>query len=310
MGVIIGMDEAGLGPNLGPFVVAATVWEFPGRSTRCDLFEKLADVVSPIPTDDGRLHVADSKQIFSTARGLEALEHAALVLLNLADCGHTQFPELLLDLCDGVEMDDWMTCNGPIDLPTEADRDGIASSVERLRSAMRSARIRCRAIRVSLVFPSQFNRWIAETDNKAETCSQLSLNLLRSVWNPEEETAYVIGDRHGGRARYDQLLSRTFNDMLVFRISESAELSRYRLGSSEVRVECRAERHFAVAAASLVAKYVRELSMRMFNSFWRQHVPDIRPTQGYPGDSHRFAEDVAAARVALGIPDHVFWRER
>ena len=27
MGFLIGMDEAGYGPNLGPLVVAATVWE-------------------------------------------------------------------------------------------------------------------------------------------------------------------------------------------------------------------------------------------------------------------------------------------
>ena len=64
MGLIIGMDEAGLGPNLGPFLVAATVWEFPGRSRNFDLFEALKDAVAPEPCDRGRLHVADSKQIF------------------------------------------------------------------------------------------------------------------------------------------------------------------------------------------------------------------------------------------------------
>ncbi len=54
MGVSIGMDEAGLGPNLGPFVVAATVWEFPGRSTACDLFDVLKEAVSPEPCHRGR----------------------------------------------------------------------------------------------------------------------------------------------------------------------------------------------------------------------------------------------------------------
>ena len=30
MGLLIGMDEAGYGPNLGPLVVTVTVWEVPG----------------------------------------------------------------------------------------------------------------------------------------------------------------------------------------------------------------------------------------------------------------------------------------
>lgn len=310
MGVIIGMDEAGLGPNLGPFVVAATVWEFPGRSDRCDLYEKLAEVVSPTPCENGRLHVADSKQVFSPARGLESLERSALTLLHAARCGPARFPDVLSNLASAVDADAWMSEVEPITLPAESDPVLLAAGVERLLGAMDAARIRCREIRVDVVFPTLFNRRIAETDNKAALCSQISLNLLRSIWNPDEETAFVVADRHGGRARYDYLLSTAFDDRMVFRLSESPELSRYRLGSSEVRFECRAERHFAVACASLVAKYVRELSMKMFNSFWRRHVPTVRPTQGYPGDARRFADEVAVARSALGIPDHAFWRER
>ena len=36
MGVFIGMDEAGYGPNLGPLVVTATVWEVPGEPGEFD----------------------------------------------------------------------------------------------------------------------------------------------------------------------------------------------------------------------------------------------------------------------------------
>src|SRR5262245_48437348 len=108
MGLLIGMDEAGLGPNLGPFVVAMTVWEVPGRGERCDLYEQLKDAVSPQPCDDGRLHVADSKEIFSPARGLAPLETAALTMLNLAGCDLRRFPDCLSELSFGVEVDGWM----------------------------------------------------------------------------------------------------------------------------------------------------------------------------------------------------------
>ena len=37
MGILIGMDEAGYGPNLGPLVVAATAWEVEGRGRAFEL---------------------------------------------------------------------------------------------------------------------------------------------------------------------------------------------------------------------------------------------------------------------------------
>ena len=309
MGLIIGMDEAGLGPNLGPFLVAATVWEFPGRSRNFDLFEALKDAVAPEPCDRGRLHVADSKQIFSTARGLADLETSALAILSAANCTRPVFPDLLHRLSFELEPDDWMTRGTPIELPSECDRDEVAEKASRLAAAMEEGWIKCRGIHVAAIFPSHFNRRVTSTDNKAAVCSEISLNLLRRIWEPETTPAFVIGDRHGGRARYDQLLTETFGTF-VFRMSETPELSRYQIGDSEVRFECRAEKHFAVACASIIAKYMRELSMRMFNAFWREHVPDVRPTQGYPGDARRFADDVAHARAALGIPDEAFWRAR
>jgi hypothetical protein len=60
----------------------------------------------------------------------------------------------------------------------------------------------------------------------------------------------------------------------------------------------------------MTAKYLRELSMRAFNEFWCARVPDLRPTAGYPMDSHRFRKAIAAMQRELGIEDHVVWRKR
>ena len=62
--------------------------------------------------------------------------------------------------------------------------------------------------------------------------------------------------------------------------------------------------------ASLVCKYVRELSMELFNQFWSEHVPGLKPTAGYPLDAVRFKQDIAEAQTKLGITDDVLWRER
>ena len=60
----------------------------------------------------------------------------------------------------------------------------------------------------------------------------------------------------------------------------------------------------------MTAKYLRELSMRAFNEFWRAHVADLRPTAGYPNDARRFRKDIAAKQRELKIDDRVIWRNR
>lgn len=116
--------------------------------------------------------------------------------------------------------------------------------------------------------------------------SRISLNLLRSVWNPDDaRPTLVICDKHGGRNRYDDLLAEVLDDRMVFAVGESRERSVYRVGSTELRFQMKAEANFPVALASLVCKYVRELSMQVFNQFWAEQVPSLKPTAGYPVDA-------------------------
>jgi ribonuclease HII len=98
--------------------------------------------------------------------------------------------------------------------------------------------------------------------------------------------------------------------MPVLTRDESSLRSLYVAGQTELEFAPRAERHVPVALASMAAKYVRELAMRLFNDFWKEHVPGLRATQGYPADARRFQEETAAARARLGMADSDFWRVR
>jgi len=120
----------------------------------------------------------------------------------------------------------------------------------------------------------------------------------------------IVADKHGGRNCYDRHLQEIADGAMIFRLREGRDESRYRIGSSELRFQAGGESHLPVALASIVSKYVRELSMELFNRFWAEHVPGVKPTKGYPVDARRFRVDIAEAQRRLNIPDTVLWRER
>jgi hypothetical protein len=50
--------------------------------------------------------------------------------------------------------------------------------------------------------------------------------------------------------------------------------------------------------------------MNLFNRFWTDRQPGLKPTAGYPNDAVRFKADIAALQKQLGITDEILWRSR
>jgi len=310
MGIVIGIDEAGLGPNLGPFVVTAVAWEVPGPAATCDLARELAAVVTDDPAcADGRIVVADSKRLFQPHHSLHGPERSVLSLLH----SWRPRPRSLR------ELDDWLQPSGcrcadppwlsdrDLDLPLDVDPDAIAAAALRWRTAG----VRIRHIESRIVQPAEFNRRLTETGNKAAVTSQAHLDVLRSTCRAcDDGDVFVFSDKHGGRNGYGALLSAAWDGAWVDVLEEGPLLSRYRVDGVDLRFEPRAERHLPVALASMVSKYVREAHMRQFNRFWREQLPDLRPTQGYPEDARRFAADIADCQSGLGIAMEDLWRRK
>jgi ribonuclease HII len=96
---------------------------------------------------------------------------------------------------------------------------------------------------------------------------------------------------------------------------ESAAESRYRIERLDRPVTVvfrpRADAEsVAVALASMLAKYLREVCMRQFNRFWAQHVPGLKPTAGYPGDAKRFYAEIRDTMLKLGLTAEQVWRKK
>jgi hypothetical protein len=307
------MDEAGLGPNFGPFVSAMTVWEVPSRPRTFDFWRTFCDVLTNEPEDDdARLHVADSKQVFQPQRGFAALERGVLSALRLIGHQPSNYDELCEILTSQEDPD--ADCNkaqwydgASFEIPAHEHDFSVA---DRWRECCERHQVRLIAIRVAIIEPTRFNQLIRDCDNKSLLVSRVAFKLLRSVWNPDDGDTFIVADKHGGRNRYDQILAEFLDGEMIFRVKESAERSDYKVGKTVLRFEPRAEEHGPVALASMTAKYVRELAMTQFNRFWARHIDGLKPTQGYPVDSHRFREHIAETQKQLAISDDDLWRCR
>jgi hypothetical protein len=321
MPYLIGTDEAGYAPNLGPLVISASVWWVADCTTGLDLYRVLkGHVCKSAPRGDTtrRLAIGDSKALYSPAKGLHDLERGVLAALALvARCPADWFDAWqLLDERSHARFaaDPWHE-NYALQLPLAVDPEDLARLVPKLRRGLDRSGVRLVALRSRAVFPDEFNRSTKELGNKAEALSKITLALVAEMLTLcAGEGVVVVCDKHGGRNQYGRLLQQQFPDPLVEVYAECGTHSTYRWGQDNERIEIHfragGEAFMPAALASMTSKYLRELAMRAFNDFWCTRVPGLAPTAGYPGDARRFKTAIEQVQLALGIEDHVVWRDR
>src|SRR5436309_10583657 len=84
----IGIDEAGYGPNLGPFVMTSVACRVPPELGTADLWQALRPAVRRHGEPaDGRLLVEDSKLVYASGRGLLELEKGVLAAASPCRAG-------------------------------------------------------------------------------------------------------------------------------------------------------------------------------------------------------------------------------
>lgn len=338
MGYLIGTDEAGYAPNLGPLVISATVWSVPGDPQHVDLYQLLRKAVARAPAvrkplakaataaaaprsasrrPPRRLVLADSKVLYKPPGGLGDLELGLLAALALAGISPQSWREAWRHLdpeaARTLNEQPWhVDFDRP--LPLEADRRRVDRLAARLQAEATQSGVRLLAVRSRAVFPNRWND-ITDQHNKSTALSLLTLELLSEVLTAlGDEPVAVICDKHGGRNFYQPLLQRHVTEHLVEVYGEGPKESIYRWGPASRRTEVvfrvNAERYLPCALASMASKYLRELAMMAFNQYWRGHLPELRPTAGYPLDAGRFKTDIAAMQQTLQISDRLLWRNR
>jgi hypothetical protein len=320
MTLLIGTDEAGYAPNLGPLVISATAWEIEDRIDDDRLYKLVSDAVCTVPGDAhaARVAWADSKVLYSPGVGLSGLERGMLAALSLIDKRPGNWRSLWQTLdgevCERLEHVPWHI-GFNTDLPIATDLADLEPLVAAVGDALAAAGIRLVAIASKAVFPDEFNRLVDGHGNKAEVLSRLTLELVgRMLDRFGPRRARVVCDKHGGRNKYGRLLQQQFPDDLVEVREEGSTESAYAWGPKSRRIEARfrigCEDHLPVALASMASKYLREAAMLAFNRFWCQRLPELRPTAGYPRDALRFWNEIRPLQTELGIADGLLWRTR
>ena len=302
--LVVGTDEAGYGPNLGPLVVAATAWEAAAAPGDVEpLFEAAAAGLTGL--------WGDSKVIHRGGGGFAALERGALAaMLAAGGAAPATWSALLAAAGCETEPAEWAAAAAALQLPCAAGRDGCAAAGERAAAALAAHGLRPVAVRCRVVQPLEFNALLEAGLNKSDILSHATLDLAASLVGLAPGDSVVWCDRHGGRMRYAPLLSRSFAAPLVRVVAETPRVSAYHVDAAACRVEFTVggESRLPVAVASMTAKYVRELAMRAFNAWWCGKVPDLASTAGYPLDAARWRRDAAAAVASLGIGWDAVWR--
>jgi len=321
---VIGIDEAGYGPVLGPLVVG-------GVTLECERYDA-EGLVEGVGRPSG---IDDSKAVLSH-RSMGRGEATVLTFLAAAGVAprtrRELFDALLVEPPDLVGP--WRPEEGTADPVPEAPcrsageapegcspddtplpRWGAGPSSERvetLRARLEATGVRIAAARAVCLCPGRFNRAVAAEVSKGLVDYRLMARLLEvEASRRGDDPILAHCGKLGGRSHYEDLLQ----DLgLTTRIEESRARSAYHVGGlGQVEFLRSAEsQHLAVAMASMVAKLVREHVLDQWHGMLAAHVDgDLGTCSGYRDPvTRRYIEATTGAREALGVPERCFTRLR
>jgi hypothetical protein len=319
MAILVGIDEAGFGPILGPLVVSSSTFSLPRQFLASDLWQVLRKSVGNRRKRlAGRLLIADSKKAYSKSLGIMGLERTVLAALRCLGAEPTTLTELLMVLCP--------TCIGRLrDYPWHKGIDESCLSTDvadaRIASVVFADDLSANGmglleIKSDCLDVAHYNKMVSAVKNKASVLFTATAGLID--WACSRfggDDLQVLVDRQGGRTHYRKVLQRMFPGMELTILRESQAASSYELRASGKRMRLHFtvgadDRFLPVSLASMVSKYIRELLIGDMNRYFAGFDADLKPTAGYWTDGLRFIEDLKTNLPAVQVDSNQLIRCR
>ena len=306
---VMGVDENGLGPRLGPLVATSLTIETP-RYARAALAARGLG-----------LGLTDSKETGGFGR-MGFTESVALALLSRAHRSAPP-PATADDLIDRLWPDarSWLRAGCPdprtarqcwaVDFRLPALGGDLAFGEDLLDRFVGRSALRIVDVQSRLACVGQLNAKLAAGTNKLGVDLELFEALIGSVHARHGASMLVICGMIGGIRDYAARFE-SFEPTRVRALATRRGQRRYAVdGIGEIRFEVDADaRHLPVALASIVGKYVREICMRRIGEFYRRGDPELKLASGYHDPvTTRFIASTETQRRRLGIVSDCFRRQ-
>ncbi len=224
MAILVGIDEAGYGPILGPMVVSSTAFTIPDRHLKSDLYSLLANAVTTKKSRlAGRVLITDSKKAYSKSAGIGHLRRTVLAALaaGASGGGGASSPgadqsapnhhpattaELLEALCPQccLRLGEYPWYQKLAETPLGADPDDIHIAAAVLKNTLAANDMNVLGINACCLDVGHYNTMVSAVKNKATVLFTAVSTLIKQAFDntyssPNPDTPPMWHHDRGGR---------------------------------------------------------------------------------------------------------------